>query len=239
MSRLFKIAISVGVLLVLPLVLYGDEIIVTREFGSNINDHEVFIKRVQFDSDYFLGIDGYYSVAPKVIERSEQRSKIESIIQLIKEEKNPEVKKSLGDVLKKLIDCIVKESIPNNYGKHDEPSVPDNPDEGQKPDNPNPDGPSQLDVKVFDLFVKRCAKCHHDDKNGITLVKDKNGDGQYDTLVLHDLSDRVEIYDRVFGVDLDRRGKARMPKGKPLSNEEVKLLYLWLVEESDRIRESK
>lgn len=186
-------------------------------------------KVVEFDARYFQGVDSYFSVGEQL--RAEKN-----------QEKNAEIEFYKGQVemlLKVLSNQSGGKVIPTNpTPTNPEPNPVPSPD----PTNPYPQPvPTQnpdeykvtdIDRKVYNIFKTKCSRCHGDTKQdgGLTLVKS-------DTLQLLDINDRVELYDRVQGINLEARGKARMPKGgAALSDDEVETMRLWMIEESDRNR---
>jgi len=205
-------------------------------FATDFNrgNYDVRLKRVEFDSRYYLGLDGYYSVGQKLIddkckEENEAlklrtvklEAQIELLIQLVKG----------GTVAKP-----ENPKVPNPKPEPTDPTTPVTPTTPPpEPENP-PDEleGTVLDGIVYEIFSTKCAKCHDESKKsgGLQLINTANK-----TLVLHDLPDRVEIWDRVFGVDLAKRNKSSMPKGGPqMDDKSVESIRLWMIEESDRLR---
>jgi mono/diheme cytochrome c family protein len=170
-------------------------------------------KIIEFDARYFQGLNHYFSVGEK-----------------IQKEKQEEVKSEV-DFYKGQIDMLLKILANQQKGvggteikPEEKPATPSSP---ATPNNG--DQVTDVDKKVYNIFKNKCVHCHGDTKQdgGLTLIKN-------DILQLVDIYDRVEIYDRILGTDLQSRGKARMPKGSnPLSDEEVEVLRLWMVQESD------
>lgn len=180
---------------------------------------------VQFDADYFQGVDHYYSLGEK-----------------LKSEKAVE-NKSEVDYYKGQIELLLKILAAKQGGAEipapqpqPVPSNPELPPQGEPVPVPSPaeDGEykvTDLDKKVYNIFKASCVRCHGDTQQdgGLTLIKGG-------ALQLVDLVDRVEIHDRVNGVSLAERGKAKMPKGGTLSDSDVETLRLWMVQESDRLK---
>lgn len=181
---------------------------------------------VQFDADYFQGLDHYYSLGEK-----------------LKSEKQAE-NKSEVDYYKGQIELLLKILAAKQGGAElPGPVAPAPAPVPVTPDEPpvQPTIPEQaeggeykvtdIDRKAFNIFKNACARCHGDTQQdgGLTLIKGG-------ALQLVDLVDRVEIHDRVNGVGLEARGKAKMPKGGTLSDSDVETLRLWMVQESDRLK---
>lgn len=191
---------------------------------------DVIQKRVEFDAPLFLGLDGYYSVRDQ-INKEKHDEKFKELTS-----QNERLQAQLELLLK-----MLAAGKGGEVGPAPAPAPESNPSVPATPTEPEPaaggDGgeytPTELDRKVFDIFNASCKKCHSEgpNDNGITLIT-KSG-----ALRLLDLADRVETYNRVQGVHLDEQGKARMPKGSaPLPDDKLKSIYLWMMEESDRIR---
>jgi len=87
-----------------------------------------------------------------------------------------------------------------------------------------PEKPS-VNSRIIALWNKKCVNCHGSvpQNNGLSLVKSNE-------LVDLPLVDRIKTYDRVYGYKLQERGLAKMPKGGNLTDEEVLLVYEWLLE---------
>jgi mono/diheme cytochrome c family protein len=198
-------------------------------YGHGVKVQQVVIPQrvVQFDARYFEGVDNYFSLGEK-----------------LKTEKQAE-KADEAEFYKGQIKMLLEIMAAQQAGGKPLPA-PVNPNPGVDPPpapQPVPPAPvpednnsgdykvTEIDKKVFGIFSASCAKCHGDSKQdgGLTLIKGG-------ALQLVDLADRAEIYDRVLGVGLEARGKAKMPKGGVLSDNDVESLRLWMMEESDRIR---
>lgn len=172
---------------------------------------------VTFDDNYYQGLNGYFSVGEKL--RAEKQ-----------EEKNTELEYYKGqiDMLLKVLanKGINTEAVPTpNNPIPQPPTVPTPPDNGEYK-------VTEVDKKVYNIFKAKCARCHGDTQQdgGLALIKDG-------ALQLVDIYDRVEIHDRVSGISLEQRGKARMPKGgNVLADDEVETMRLWMVQESDQNR---
>jgi len=195
------------------------------------NDVVVLQKQVLFDSRYFLGVNGYYQVGQDIQQKAQQ-SKYDELNSRISnlEGKSQLLEKQNQTLLQKIGPGPIAPPQPTP-----EPTPTPTPDPTPTPptsENP-PDQPiytpTQLDKQVYQIFNTKCITCHGADaKAGLQLVKDGS-------LLKPDLSDMVEIYDRVNGVDL--HGKARMPKGKPpLPTSDVNIIKAWMVEEANNLR---
>jgi hypothetical protein len=192
------------------------------------NSFDVILKRVEFDARYFQGLDGYYSVGEELRLQQEAQN-INELQQILRE--NARMQGQIEMLLKVLSNQKV--DIPEQGPKPEpepQPQPEPEPEPGIEPD-PEPYKPTELDVRVYHLFKQKCARCHGDTKQdgGLSLIRDG-------ALQLVPLEDRTEIHDRVHGVGLSDRGKAKMPKGGSLSDKEVEDLRLWMVQESDRLR---
>jgi len=185
---------------------------------------------VQFDAQYFQGFDHYYSLGEKL--KAEKQ-----------EEKATEVDYYKGQIELLLKIIAAREGaggriIPNATTPEPVLPAPTNPNPEVPPAPPEPVGNgeeeykvTELDKRVYAIFNASCVRCHGDTKQDGGLALVKGG-----ALQLVDLVDRVEIYDRVLGVGLEARGKAKMPKGGTLSDNDVESLRLWMVQESDRLK---
>jgi len=203
---------------------YGNRI-VASPYVQNV---DVKQKRVEFDSRYFLGIDGYYAVGEQ-IKHEKETTELDEV-------------RRQNEILKAQLDVIIKLLGTGNGNAIPLPVNPNPPTPAEEPEPATPaeqpaDGaayvPTALDKQAFDIFSASCKKCHSEgpNDNGLTLIT-KNGALRY-----LDAADRFEVYNRVQGTHLEEQGKARMPKGSAaLGDDKVKSLYLWLAEEVDRIR---
>ncbi len=183
---------------------------------------------VQFDANYFQGLNSYYAVGDKI--RAEKATETTSEVEFYKGQ---------IDMLLKIL--ATKQGIPvpgTPIAPVPTPEVPvagTVPEQPPVPANTGDYQVTEVDKKVYNIFKSKCSRCHGDTKQdgGLALVKDN-------TLQLVDIYDRVEIYDRTLGLSLEARGKARMPKGGvALSDDEVETVRLWMVQESDQTRANK
>lgn len=179
---------------------------------------------VQFDSRYFEGVDNYFSLGEKL--KTEKQEEAKSEVEFYKGQ------------IKMLLDIMSAQNsgkplpaplpVPNNEVPPQPVPVPQQP---QPQEGTGDYKVTEVDRKVYAIFSASCAKCHGDTQQAGGMVLIKGG-----ALQLVDLADRAEIYDRVLGVSLEARGKAKMPKGGNLSDNDVETLRLWMMEESDRLR---
>jgi hypothetical protein len=182
---------------------------------------------VEFDNRYYLGLDGYYSVGQELITR-DNAEKLQSL------EKQLEKLSAQNEMLLKLLAGEKIPDVPTTKPvvpspEPEVPVVPETPIIPSEPENPTNEA-TEIDQKVYNIFSRRCTNCHGDLKQDGGLVLVKKGLLQGLTL-----ADRVEVHHRVNGVNLGH--KARMPKGStPLSDIEVEDIRMWVVEESDRLR---
>jgi hypothetical protein len=194
---------------------------VVYEQPQNLQSYQNLVanqKVVQYDPNYFARLQGYYSVS-----EPQSNAQLQSTISSLQQQDEnlaAEIKR-IADLLKELIDLV----------KSGQPYIP-NPN-----DEPDPDEPPVLDQQVFAIFEDKCSSCHSEQSydssgGGFQLVdlSDENAPILFD----QSLEDRLEIHDRVLGVGLKERGKSIMPKGgSPLSDKEVELLRLWMIQKSD------
>lgn len=176
-------------------------------------------KRVEFDSRYFLGLDGYYSVGEELRLRKIQEDNV--------------ALRAQNDLLINLI----KNTRLNRNEDCDEPKEPVDPKDPVEPKEPvDPIEPTDLDRQVFDIFVNSCINCHSEKKQsaGLQLIDSTKGQ-----LGWHNLETRVEIFDRTLGINLHDRGKQIMPPNvnQKLSNKDVETIRLWMVELAEKMRE--
>ncbi len=118
-----------------------------------------------------------------------------------------------------------------------QPNPPNFPDQPPSPDQPppvtpeNPGQASELDKQVYGIFSTRCQACHSDKASGGLQLISAGG-----VLNKPALSEMVEIYNRVRGVNLN--GKARMPKGSSvLSDKDVETIFQWVSQEASSLKE--
>ncbi len=196
-----------------------------------VDRFDVVQKTVQFDADYFLGINGYYDVVEdlrtaKYVETQsvleKQQSQINQLIALL-------TQKAIAETPQVTPVTPVIPEVPTV------PTVPDVP----TTDTNVPQEATALDVKTFRIFINKCAKCHSDDKAkaGLSLVSIDTS-GEYLNNI--PLAMRVIIHDHASGIGLEARGKKLMPLGgPPLSDEDVELLRLWTVEKAEKIKKEE
>lgn len=186
-----------------------------------VEDVNVLQKRVEFDSQYFLGLEGYYDVGNQL-----QQQRIEQDRDVISKQ-SQQLDRLLG-----LLEEIVKQKREGSPTKQKVPTV-DLPDTNVEV-GPSPNESSKIDISVYKIFKESCFACHgtNSPKAGLQLV----GDGWLTDL---SLEDRVLAYDHVAGINLKNRGKKLMPLGgPPLSDEDVELVRLWMIDKAEKIKRS-
>jgi hypothetical protein len=190
------------------------------------NKVNVTLKRVEFDSRYFLGLDGYYSVGQTIHDKLQQ----DKYEQLRKEHEE----------LKSLLQQIQNSLDNGNTGPVSPPNEPSPTPEQPTPDPVEPpvdDEPyiaTELDKVVYGVFKTHCAQCHNESnkKGGVQLVNKGNG-----SLLYQPLETRVLIDWVTRGIELNKHDKKLMPlNGKPLSEPDSNAIYLWMQEEAARYR---
>lgn len=163
---------------------------------------------VQFDPNTFLGVQGYYAHGQQL--RAQKLEEEAELVKAVKEQ---------NEILKQMVQALMKGKVEG--GTPPTPVVP-TPEEPTVP---------ALETAVLKIFTEKCAKCHGDTKadGGLTLIKD--GKIVKDEEDKFEVSKRLIVHHRVNGVNLSE-GETRMPKGNPLSDEEVETLRLWAVDKS-------
>ncbi len=183
---------------------------------------DILQKSVEFDAEYFLGLDGYYDVVNELQEQEYVKDK--DIILKQSEQ---------IDKLINLLEQTLRQQQLNNGIK---PVTPVQPESVE----PKPEIPTDLNGKVFTIFSANCASCHGSDtpKAGLRLLgTDTDGTKRLNNL---SLSDRVRVYDHTAGINLKERGKKLMPLGKaPLSDAEVNILRLWMIAKAEETKRGK
>jgi mono/diheme cytochrome c family protein len=170
---------------------------------------------VQFDSAYYLGLDGYYSVGDKIRQEKAQEKSDE----LTEAQKDREYYKGQVELLLKVLAA-------NNGAK----LIPSNQPTPNEPTEVTPQPTSgNYDDKVLEIFNAKCARCHGENKSDAGLSLVKNSKLQYNNDTLADFKMREKIFDLVYGANLKERGLSQMPKGSSLSDEEVEYIRLWMV----------
>jgi cytochrome c5 len=101
-------------------------------------------KVVQFDPNYFLGVQGYYTVGEQITKEKQDlnQDKIDKLI----------------DLITKLIEA--KAGTPATPAPTPEPPIPE------------PPKVDELQAKVNTLFKTKCFSCHSNDKNGLDMFND-------------------------------------------------------------------
>lgn len=191
---------------------------------------DILQKRVEFDAEYFLGLDGYYDVVNNLQEQEYVKDK--DIILKQAEQ---------IDRLINLLEQALRLQQLNNGVKPVTPVEPE-PEEPKTeiPSNPDSGALLELDSRVFVIFSAKCASCHGTEtpKAGLRLVgTDTDGTKWLNNL---SLDDRVLVYDHTAGIKLKERGKKLMPLGKePLPDSEVDTLRLWMIAKAEEIKRGK
>lgn len=212
---------------------HQDKFLVQNQF--DFNDVIVQQKVVEFDSDYFLGVNGYYDVVNQLQYEDQYQDQ-----QLLQQ------KEAQIDRLIRLVEELVRDRQGSGPITQPEPQpVPQPqpqpepqpwpepaPQPQPEPTVPSPAADTNLDKAVFEIFTANCRNCHGPDsaKAGLQLVgQDEDG-----TYWLNDLPlwDRVDVHDRVNGVNLRERGLKRMPIGEILPDDEVEIIRLWVVQKA-------
>jgi len=204
---------------------------VVQQFNV-VENVDVIQKQVQFDADYFLGMNGYYDVVNQlqaqeinadkdiILKQSEQ---VDRLIRLLEE-----------SLLKNSTSNASNDSQPTQEEPVEEPQ-----DDTTTVESTETDGIVQLNQKVFTIFSENCSSCHgqSSQKAGLQLVgEEENGEKWLADLPL---SDRVSTYDHVAGINLQARGKKLMPLGGPaLADEDVEAIRLWMVAKTEENKEA-
>lgn len=203
--------------------------IVQRQIIDEFNVVErvdILQKTVEFDAEYFLGLNGYYDVVNEL--QAQEYTKDKDIILKQTEQ---------IDKLINLLEQTLKQQQRLQNGGNSASIEP----EIETPSNPDPDvEASDLNSKVFFIFSESCASCHGDKspKKGLQLVgKDSDGTKWLNNL---SLDDRVLVYDHTAGVKLKERGKKLMPLGEePLSDSDVDIIRLWMIAKAEETKRGK
>ena len=193
-------------------------------YQANTQVQQVIVpqRTVEFDQQYYQGINSYFSVGDKI--RAEKASETDAQIEFYKGQVDMLLKilaQKTGTPIAPAPTTPPAEQPPAEQP----PILPQPPDNGEYK-------VTEVDKKVYNIVKTKCARCHGDTKQdgGLALIKDGS-------LQLVDINDRVEIHDRTLGINLEARGKTRMPKGGvPLTDDEVETFRLWAVQESDMNR---
>lgn len=204
-----KYLILATLLLLFPSIGYADNYIIKQ-------------KLVEFDNDYYQGVNGYYSTARSLRTREDVR----------KEQENEEIQLQILETLQRIESKLSTGDTPELPEVPQTPDVPEEPVPTESPDV------SDLNLKVFNIFKKNCANCHNDTKSSkeLALVGEENGEE-----FLYDLplSDRVLIHHVTNNVNLDKTGHKLMPiGGPPLDNDSVETLRLWVVDKAKGEKEN-
>lgn len=170
---------------------------------------------VQFDPNTFLGTNGYYAHGENL--RSQRQTQDDATLEALKEQ---------NKILRELVAAVLAgKGNTGNIDKLDKPEKPEKPEKPVDPPLP-PDNSTLIEKEVLKIFKDNCVKCHGETKadGGLSLVKN-------DKLVDIPLGKMILVHHRTNGVNLN--GDVKMPKGNNgLSDEQVELLRMWLVEKA-------
>lgn len=187
---------------------------------------DILQKKVEFDSKYFLGLDGYYDVVNELQAREYVKDK--------------DIILKQAEQLDKLISLLEQALKQKKINNGNQPVTPANPDLSPSIPKPEkqPQDLSDLNTKVFNIFSVSCVSCHGNTspKKGLQLVgTESNGTKWLNNL---SLDKRVLVYDHTAGIKLKERGKKLMPLGgEPLSDADVEILRLWMIAKAEETKE--
>lgn len=191
-----------GLLIFIPAILL-DKV----GFSTNPYVEQVIVQQkvVQFNPDYYLGVQGYFAHGENLKQKNQANIAAENDALLAElQAQNKLLKDILAGLTGKKIETPATPPIP-------------------EPVDTTPDA----DKKVLSIFSANCAKCHGDTKSdgGLTLVKGGK-------LVDVSLAQAVLVHHRTNAVSLDT-DEAAMPKGTPaLSDDDVDTIRLWMVKKA-------
>ena len=209
-----------------------------------VDNVDVLQKRVEFDANYFLGVDGYFSVANGLygqyqnnqsqevfVRQSQQIDQLIGLLQQVLKGQNVQIPNGNGHTNGNGHNGNgAANGHTNGNGKSEVP-VPNIPNNGVGTTNLS----DELNFAVFNIFQDNCASCHGADspRAGFQVIaEDKEGN---DGLVDLSLAQRINVFDLVAGINLQERGKKLMPLGgPPLPDEEVEILRLWAVAKAEQ-----
>ncbi len=153
---------------------------------------------IQYDNTYFSGVQGLYKVGEQIAQERQASTSSASDDKLDR----------LANDLEALIN-VLKSGKTGPAPSEVVPPAPEKPKE------------STLDDKITNLFRSKCLGCHANQSNGLQIF---NKDGKVDVTALQ----AINIHYRVEGLGLDK-SESIMPKnGKPLTNDEMILVKIWL-----------
>lgn len=201
--------------------------------------------KVEFDANYFLGINGYYDVVNNlrqneqladrnIIERQQdQQDKLIGVLESIS--RNQETALKQQELILQTISAVANGKQLPKFATPpiEQPGIPQDQKPEQKP-KPQPEQPSTpnngLDQKVFSIFKKNCSDCHGYNKAdaGLQLVgKEENGEEWLADLTL---PERTLVHYRTAGIGLKAHGDKLMPlNGTPLQDSDIETLRQWVV----------
>ena len=232
MIKLTLILSIVTTLVILPYYAYASPNV--EKDGDKVT---VIQKVVEFDSDYFLGIDGYYDTSNQI--RQDRLTEENDVLRARLDKLTAQM-----EILLRLFKESKSDTDTDTEINPDpiEPNITDDLDEAidKKSDNNNDTTdeyiPTELDSKVHNIFKTKCARCHNETKQSGGL---KLFNRQTDALVLLPIETRLNVHDVTNGVGLETKGLSRMPPNRPLLDAEVEILRQWALEEAARLRLEK
>jgi len=186
-------------------------------YNKPVKQDTVIVKEkvVEFDSDVYLGLGGYYAVGEQLAEKhstskllEKQASQIDELIKLLKDKYNN------------------GETKPTEQPQPVDPVSP--------PSDPVPvPNVSSLSSQVFQIFKNNCINCHGPNQaEGKLRLIANDEKGNY----LAKVARPYRVYDRVAGIRLNERKLKLMPVGgHHLSDEDVSTIWLWAVQEMDKV----
>lgn len=188
--------------------------------NHHVANQQVVVRQkiVEFDSDYFLGLNGYYSVQNQLLQQYLVQLQAQNLNKIEKVE-NSKVEEKLDEIIRLLKGGTKLEPVPTPTA---EPAP--------KPEVPVNSEVSELDKQVFAILVESCKRCHNstNKSGGLTLV---GQDSKGDYLPTLSLGQRLNVHYRTRGVGLAEHGLKTMPLGGvPLSDEKVETFYQWALE---------
>lgn len=196
--------------LALAFILFSGIALATPPYHANqvVKKDVVVVKEkvVEFDADYYLGLDGYYAAQDKAVAEHGSGARLER--------------------LESQVDILIKALADKyNLGGETKPK-PVTPEVSPPSGDPKP--VDSLNAQVFTIFKKNCITCHGPNQAAGKL-KLIGRDNQGDFLVDVGLK-AFKVYDRVAGIHLQDRGLDLMPLNKqPLSDEDVQTIWVWAI----------
>jgi len=205
-------------LALLPSCVFGQNYKVVN--GHHIQQLVIPQRTVQFDQRYFLGEHGYYAVEGKL--RKEKS-----------DEKDDQIRNLENEVIanKAKLDALLELFRGGGTVKPPTGGIPLPVDPVPVPPKPEePPVEDGYDAQVLKIFGTKCARCHGDSKADAGFRSVVNGKLLHNGETVEDYRTRNKIFDLVYGANLKERGLSQMPKGSSLTDEEVELIRLWVVD---------